>query len=265
MAHEAPLQHPLEPLQSRQLPPLVDPHGARIVYPHHHPGPVPFPRLVIDGVLIPRPAGGIFDRIENVSKVGAQGFAVRFAEVVGADRSDGLEGEDQLVRAAVGGVKANELGDAWRFVRVGHDFAVRVISQAVLVRVDLAEGFFEEQGDVFAGCYLDGGEGGGDLFGKGFDCVLRLGRHVVDEGAEESPLFERGCYRLGLVGCGDDVSIAGYDFEEVFHVFEDFVVGGATVEGTGAEGMDGSCFGGGGGRMRERAFEGSRRGFVYQI
>ena len=263
MSHEAPLQHPLQPLQPRQLPPLVDPHDAALVYPHHHPRPVPFPRFVADGVLVPGAPGRVFDRVQNVREVGAQGLAVCFAEVMGADRGDGLEGVDELVSAAVGGVEADELGDAGRFVGVRHDFAIGEVGQAVFVGVDLPKGFLEEEGYVLAGCYLDRGEGGGDLFCEGFDYVFGLGRHVIDEGAEESPFFKRSCYGLGLVRCGDGVTVARYDFEEEIHVFEDFVVGGPAVEGTGAEGVDGSCFAGDGGGMGDCAFEGSGRGFVY--
>ena len=129
----------------------------------------------------------------------------------------------------------------------------------------MLEGFLEEEGDVLAGCDLDRGEGGGGLFGEGFDRVFGLGGHVVDQGAEESPFFEGGGYRLRLVGCGDGVAIAGYDLEEEIHVFEDFIVGGATVEGAGAKSVDGGCFAGGGGRMGDCAFEGSGGGFVNQV
>lgn len=265
MTHEPTLQHPLQSLQARQLPPLVDPHDAALVYPDHHPRAVPTSRFIIDGVLIPGPTGRVFDRVEDVCEVCAEGFAVVFAEVMGADRGDGLEGVDQLVGAAVGGVEADELGDAGGFVGVGHDFAVWVVGQAVFFGVDLLEGFLEEEGDVFAGCDLDRGEGGGGLFGEGFDRVFGLGGHVVDQGAEEAPFFEGGGYRLRLVGRGDGVAIAGYDLEEEIHVFKDLVVGGAAVEGAGAKGVDGGCFAGGGGRVGDCAFERSGGGFVYQV
>ena len=172
---------------------------------------------------------------------------------------------DQLVGAAVGRVEADELGDAGRFVGVGHDFAVWVVGQAVLFGVELLEGFLKEQSYVLAGCYLDRGERGSDLVGERFDCVFRLGRHVGDKGAEKSPFFERGGHRLRLVGCRDGVSIAAYDFEKEVHVFEDFIVGGAAVESAGAEGVDGGCLARGEGRMRDCAFEGSGGAFVYEV
>ena len=233
--------------------------------PHHHPGPVPLPRLVADGVLVPGPAGRVFDRVEDVGEVCAQGLAVGFAEVVGADGGDGLEGVDELVGAAVGRVQADELGDPGRVVGVGRDVAVRVVGQAVFFRVDRLEGFLEEEGYVLTGCYLDRGEGGGDLFGEGFDCVFGLGGHVVDEGAEEPPFLERSGHGLGLVGCGYGVPVAGDDLEKEVHVVEDLVVGGAAVEGAGAEGVDGGCFAGDGGGVGGCAFERSGGGFVYQV
>ena len=265
MPHEPSLQNPLEPLQPRQLPPLVDPHDAALVDPHHHPGPVPFARLVVDGVLIPGAPGRVLDRVQDVGEVGAEGFAVGFAEVVGADGGDGLEGVDELVGAAVGGVEADELGDAGRVVRIGKDVGFGEVGEAVSVRVELLEGLFEKQGYVFAGGDLHGGERGGDLFRKGFDGVFRLGGHVVDEGAKKTPFFERGGHRLGLVRCGDGVPVACYDFEKEVHVIDYFVVGGAAVEGAGAEGVDGRRFAGGGGRMRDCAFEGNGRGFVDEV
>ena len=230
--------------------------------PHHEPRPVALPRLVADGVLVPGPARRELDGVEDVGEVCAEGLAVGFAEVVGADGGDGLEGVDELVGAAVGRVEADELGDAGRVVRVGQDFGVGVVGGAVFVGDDGLVGFFEEQGDVLAGGDLDRGEGRGDLFGERFDCVFGLRGHVVDEGGEESPLFERGGDRLRLVGCGDGVSIAGGDFEEEVHVLEDFVLGGAAEEGAGAEGVDGGCFAGGGGRMGDCAFERCGGGFV---
>ncbi len=265
MSHEPSLQHPFQPLQPGQLPPLVNPHHTALVNLDHHPRPVALSRFIADGVLVSGAPGRVLDAIQDVREVCAQGLAVGFAEMMGADRGDGLEGVDELVGAAVGGVEADELGDAGRFVGVGHDFAVGEVGQAVGFGVDLPEGFLEQEGYVFAGCDLHRGEGRGDLFGEGFDCVFGLGGHVVDEGAEKSPFFERGRYRLGLVVCGDGVPVASDDFEEEVHVFDDLVVGGAAVEGTGAEGVDGSCFAGGGGRMRDCAFEGSGRGFVYKV
>ena len=224
MPHDPSLQNPLEPLQPRQLPPLVDPHDAALVDPHHHPGPVPLARLVVDGVLVSGAAGRVLDRVEDVGEVSAEGFAVGFAEVVGADGGDGLEGVDELVGAAVGGVEADEFGDAGRVVGIGKDVGVGEVGEAVFVGVELLEGLFEEEGDVFAGCDLHQGEGRGDLFRKGFDGVFRLSGHVVDEGAEESPFFESGGYRLGFVRCGDGVPVACYDFEKKVHVFNYFVV-----------------------------------------
>ena len=99
--------------------------------------------------------GRIFDRVQDVGKVRAEGFAVGFAEVMGTDGGDGLEGVDELVGAAVGGVEADELGDAGGFVGVGHDLAVRIVGQAVLFGIGLLEGFLKEKSYVFAGCYLD--------------------------------------------------------------------------------------------------------------
>lgn len=263
MPHEPPLQHPLQPLQPRQLPPPVDPHHAAPVHPHHHPGPVPPARLVADGVLVPRPAGRDLDRVEDVREVGAEGLAVGFGEVVRAEGGDGVEGVEELVGAAVGGVEADELGDAGGVVGVGDDVGVRVVGGAVLVGDEGLEGFLEEEGDVFAGGDLDRGEGGGDLLGESFDGVFGLGGHVVDEGAEEAPFFERGGHGLGLVGRGDGVAVAGDDFEEEVHVFEYCVLGGAAVEGAGAEGVDGGRFADGGGRMGDCASEGCAGGFVY--
>lgn len=216
-----------------------------------------------DGVLISGAPGRVFDRVENVCEVCAQGFAVDFAKVMGADRGDGLEGVDELVGAAVGGVEADELGDARRFVGVGHDFAVWDIGEAVFLGVDWPEGFLEEQGDVLTGCYLDRGKRRGDLFGECFDGIFRLSRHVIDKGAEEPPFLERGCYWLRLVRCGDDVPVASYNFKEEIHIFKDLVVGGPAVKGTGAQSVDGSCFASVGGIVRDGAFKGSGRGFVY--
>ncbi len=85
MSHEAPLQDPLQPLQPRQLPPLVDPHVAALAHPYHQPRPVPSSRFVVDGVLIPGPAGRVFDAVQDVRETRAEGFAVGFAKMVGAD------------------------------------------------------------------------------------------------------------------------------------------------------------------------------------
>ena len=85
MSHEAPLQDPLQPLQPRQLPPLVDPHVAALAYPYHQPRPVPSSGFVVDGVLISGAAGRVFDAVQDVRETCAEGLAVGFAKVVGAD------------------------------------------------------------------------------------------------------------------------------------------------------------------------------------
>ena len=59
--------------------------------------------------------------------------------------------------------------------------------------------------------------------------------------------------------------VAGYYFEEVVHVFEDFVVGGTAVEGACAEGVDGGCFGGVRLRVLGRTFQGSGGSFIDQV
>lgn len=147
-----------------------------------------------------------------------------------------------MVGAAVGGVEADELGFRRGGVWIDDEIGGGVVGEIVFVRGDGFVGFFVEEGDVFAGGYLDGGVAAVDLFREGFDGVFGLGRYVVDEGAEETPFLEGGNYGLGLVGSVDGVPVAGYYFEEVVQVFEDLVVGGTTVEGAGAEGVDGGCF-----------------------
>ena len=56
--------------------------------------------------------------------------------------------------------------------------------------------------------------------------------------------------------------VAGYYFEKVVHVFEDFVVGRTAIEGARAEGVDGGCFGGVRLRMLDRTFHGGGGSFV---
>lgn len=268
MPHEPPLQHPPQPLQPRQLPPLVDAHHAAPVDPHHHAGPVALARVLADGVLVAGPAGGELDAVEDVGEVGAEGLAVRFREVVRADGGDRLERVDELVRAAVGRVEADEFGHARCVIRVGDDDGgVGGVGPVVVVvtGAERPEGFLEKEGDVFTGGDLDRGEGGGDLVGEGLDGVVGLGGHVVDEGAEEAPFLERGGDGLGAVGRGDGVAVARDDLEEVVHVFEDLVVRGAAVEGAGAEGVDGGGFGGDGGGVGDGAFEGCACGFVDEV
>ena len=121
MPHKPPLQHSLQPLQPHQLPPLINPHDPLPSNFHHHPAPIPLARLVANGVLIPRAPGGELDAVEDVAEVGAEGLALRFAEVVRAEAGEGGEGVGELVGASVGGVEAEESGDAGGFVRVGDD------------------------------------------------------------------------------------------------------------------------------------------------
>ncbi len=85
-----------------------------------------------------------------------------------------------MVGAAVGGVKADELGFGGGGVRVGDEIGGGVVGEVVFVRGDGFVGFFVEEGDVFAGDYLDGGVAAVDLFGEGFDGVFGLGGYVVD-------------------------------------------------------------------------------------
>ena len=59
--------------------------------------------------------------------------------------------------------------------------------------------------------------------------------------------------------------VAGYDFEEVVQVFEYFVVGGTTVEGAGAEGMDGGCFAGVRLGVLDRTLQGDGSAFVDEV
>ena len=50
--------------------------------------------------------------------------------------------------------------------------------------------------------------------------------------------------------------VAGYYFEKVVQVFEDFVVGGTTVEGARTEGVDGGCLAGVRLGVLDRTFQG---------
>ena len=56
--------------------------------------------------------------------------------------------------------------------------------------------------------------------------------------------------------------VAGYYFEEVVHVFEDFIVRCTAIEGAGAEGVDGGCFAGVRLRVLGRTFQGGGGSFV---
>ena len=172
---------------------------------------------------------------------------------------------DELVGAAVGGVEADELGFVRGGVWVGDEICGRVIGEVVFVGGDGFVGFFVEEGDVFAGRYLHGGVAAIDLFGEGFDGVFRLGGYVIDEGAEETPFLEGSDYGLGLVGCVDGMSVAGYYLEEVVQVFEDFVVRGTTVEGACAEGVDGGCFAGVRLGVLDRTLQGCGGAFVDEV
>ena len=85
-----------------------------------------------------------------------------------------------MVGAAVSGVEADELGFVRGGVRVGDEVGGGVVGEVVFVGGDGFVGFFVEEGNVFAGGYLDGGVAAVDLFGEGFDGVFGLGGHVVD-------------------------------------------------------------------------------------
>ncbi len=61
------------------------------------------------------------------------------------------------------------------------------------------------------------------------------------------------------------MSVAGYYFEEVVEVFEDFVVGGTTVEGARAEGVDGGCFAGVRLGVLDRTFQRGGGAFVDEV
>ena len=61
------------------------------------------------------------------------------------------------------------------------------------------------------------------------------------------------------------MTVAGYYFEEVVQVFKDFVVGGTTVEGAGAEGVNGGCFAGVRLGVLDRTFQGGRGAFVDEV
>ena len=65
-------------------------------------------------------------------------------------------------------------------VRVGDEVGGGVVGEVIFVGRDGFVGFFVEEGDIFAGGYLDGGEAAVDLFGEGFDRVFGLSGHVVD-------------------------------------------------------------------------------------
>ena len=170
-----------------------------------------------------------------------------------------------MVGTAVGGVEADELGFVRGGVWVGYEIGGGVVGEVVFVRGDRFVRFFVEEGDVFAGGYLDGGVAAVDLFGEGFDGVFGLGGHVVDEGAEETPFLEGGNYGFGLVWSVDSVAVAGYYFEEEVQVFEDVVVGGTTVEGAGAEGVDGGCFAGVRLGVLDRTLQGGRGTFIDEV
>ena len=167
-----------------------------------------------------------------------------------------------MVGAAVGGVEADELGFGGSGVRVGNEIGWRIVGEVVFVRGDGFVGFFVEEGDVFTGGYLDGGVAAVDLFREGFDGVFGLGGYIVNQGAEETPFLEGGNYGLGLVGSVDGVPVAGYYFEEIVHIFEDFVVGGTAVEGACAEGVDGGRFASVRLGVLDRTFQGGRGSFV---
>ena len=85
-----------------------------------------------------------------------------------------------MVGAAVGGVKADELGFGGGGVWVGDEIGGGVVGEVVFVGGDGFVGFFVEEGDVFTGGYLDGGVAAVDLFGEGFDGVFGLGGYVVN-------------------------------------------------------------------------------------
>ena len=207
MRHEPPLQHPPQPLQPHQLPPLIDPHDPVLVDPHRHAAAVALARLVADGVLVPRPARRVLDAVQDVREVRVDGLLVLLGQRARVQLCEVAERVQQLVGAAVRGVALDEPGAAGGgvVVWVGDDVVVAVGEDLVLFwrRV----GLLVEEGDVLAGGDLHGGVGAGELLDEGVHGVLGFGGEVLDERGEEAPLLESGDHRGGLVCGGDEVPV----------------------------------------------------------
>ncbi len=180
MPQKTPLQHPPQRLQPMQLPPLVNTHDAILVDAHYHPRAIGL-ALFADSVAVAWSAGGIFDAVEDVGEVGAEGFLVFFGEAVGAFCGKGGEGGEEGVGAAVGGVDASELRQGGILVRIGDNVGAGVVDESIFVREELV-GFLVEEGDVFASGDLDFRVSAVKVLSDGLDGFFTVLGEVVDEG-----------------------------------------------------------------------------------
>ena len=180
---------------------------------------------------------------------------------MGVGCGEGGERGEEGVGAAVGSVDVGVLGDVGFVVGVGDNIGVGVVGQGIFVAQRFVR-FLVEQRNVFTRGDLDVRMAATELLGNGLDSFLAVFGKVVNEGGEEAPLFESGGDGVGLVGGVDEVAVRSDYLEEVGHVVEDLVVGGAAIEGAGAESVDCGCLAGGGGGVRNSSLERTASGFV---
>ena len=132
MPDESALQHPPQTLQPMQLPPLVDPHEPPIVDLHRHPTPISLPAELINGLLVPGAVRGCLNGIQDIRKVGAEGFLVFLGQAMCICRGEFGKGMEKLVGAAVGRVHLHELGHVFDAIWVRDDVRIAVIRKDLI-------------------------------------------------------------------------------------------------------------------------------------
>ena len=125
--------------------------------------------------------------------------------------------------------------------------------------------FLVEQSDVLTRRDLDFGRAAGELVGESTDGILRILGKVVDQRSEETVFFDCGRDGKGLVMGRDLLAVRGNDVEQVAHVLQDLIVGGATAEGAGAQRVDGSSFAGDGEGVGDGVLQRGRCGIIDKI